>query len=152
MVLAEGGSVVFGQRLKAKDGGFYPEPCLALLPSQTPIMHTETFAPILFVAPYSGDVADACMALNAPENAGLVGAIYTQSQREADYFAVHCDAGHALINPPKGTGTPAHGMGFGGNKHSGEGEILNTADPLQAFTRPGHFTRIAQNKDVKMTE
>lgn len=150
MVLAEGGSLVFGNRLQAKDGGFYPEPCLALLPSQTPIMHTETFAPILFVAPYGGDIADGCAALNAPDNAGLVGAIYTQSQREADYFAQHCDAGHVLINPPKGTGTPAHGMGFGGNKHSGEGEILNTADPLQAFTRPGRFTRIAQNKDVVM--
>ena len=56
------------------------------------------------------------------------------------------------INSAKGTGTPAVGMGFGGNKESGTGEILNSADPLQAFTRPGRFSRIAQNKDVPMSE
>ncbi len=88
--------------------------------------------------------------LNAPDNAGLVSAIYTQSQHEADQFAAASQAGHVLINSPKGTSTPAYGMGFGGNKASGEGEILNSADPLRAFTRPDKFTRVAQNKDVLM--
>ncbi len=41
-------------------------------------------------------------------------------------------------------------MGFGGNKDSGCGEILNSADPLRPFVRPGRFTRIAWNKDVAM--
>lgn len=150
-VIAEGGSVLFGSRLASR-GGFYVEPALALLSSQTPIMHMETFAPILFIAPYEGDIAEGCNLLNAPENSGLVAAIYTQSQREADFFAAHCDAGHALINPPKGTGTPAHGMGFGGNKHSGCGEILNSADPLAAFTRLGRYTRIAQNKEIELND
>jgi aldehyde dehydrogenase (NAD+) len=150
----EGGKLIFGKRLLEKQApnGFVVEPALAVMPDQTAIMHKETFAPLLFIAPYAGDVAQAVAMLSAPDNAGLVGAIYTQSQREADVFAAHCDAGHALINPPKGTGTPAHGMGFGGNKHSGEGEILNSADPLQAFTRPGKFTRIAQNKEIKMDQ
>lgn len=150
--VAEGGSLLLGNRLAGPQGGFYVEPCLALLPSHAPVMHKETFAPILFIAPYGGDIDAACAMLNAPDNAGLVGAIYTQSQKEADYFASHCEAGHVLINPPKGTGTPAHGMGFGGNKHSGEGEILNSADPLQAFTRPDRFTRIAQNKEIVMQQ
>jgi aldehyde dehydrogenase (NAD+) len=146
----EGGKILFGARLPEKSpDAYYVEPTLALMPRQTKIMQEETFAPLLFIAPYT-DFKDALAMLNAPANAGLVSAIYTQNQEEADQFAMASEAGHVLINPPKGTGTPAHGMGFGGNKDSGEGEILNAADPLRPFTRDGKFSRIAQNKDVAM--
>jgi aldehyde dehydrogenase (NAD+) len=148
----EGGRIVMGRRLMETTAGYYVEPALAILPKQSDIMHQETFAPILFIAPYAGNIEDAISLQNAPSNAGLVAGIYTQSQREADIFAAHCEAGHALINSPKGTGTPAYGMGFGGNKDSGEGEILNSADPLAAFVRPDSFRRIAQNKDIAMNQ
>ncbi len=150
-VAAEGGEVLFGARLFAglRPQAYYVEPALAIMSGETAIMHQETFAPILFLAPY--DTFDEAIAmLNAPDNAGLVSGIYTQNQAEADRFAAASAAGHALINSPKGTGTPAFGMGFGGNKESGEGEILNAADPLSAFTRRDAFTRIAQNKAVLM--
>ncbi|MGE0753745.1 MAG: aldehyde dehydrogenase [Alphaproteobacteria bacterium] len=146
----EGGTVLFGNRLHTEKfpNAFYVEPALVLMPQQTPVMHTETFAPLLYVVPYEGALQNGLALMNAPENAGLVAGIYTLSQQEADEFAAHCEAGHALINSPKGTGTPAYGMGFGGNKDSGCGEILNSADPLAAFTRPGKFTRIALNKEI----
>lgn len=147
----EGGRIVLGNRLLQKEfpNAYFVEPALALLPKQTKIMFEETFAPILFIAPYE-NFDDALSMLNAPANAGLVGGIYTQNQNEADRFAAACEAGHCLVNPPKGTGTPAHGMGFGGNKDSGCGEILNAADPLAAFTCRDKFTRIAWNKDIAM--
>ncbi len=152
-VSKEGGKVLFGQRLLEKEypDAYYVEPALALLPKHAPIMQEETFAPILFIVPY-GDFDEALSMLNAPANAGLVNGIYTQSKSEADQFAARNEAGHGVINSPKGTGTPAFGMGFGGNKESGEGEILNAADPLQAFTCPGALRRIAQNKDVAMDQ
>lgn len=148
---AENGEVKFGGRLLIHESPnvYFVEPALALMPTQSEIMHTETFAPLLFITPYD-NFAEAMELLNAPENAGLVGGIYTQNQFEADIFARKCEAAHCLINSPKGTGTPAFGMGFGGNKHSGEGEILNNADPLQAFTRRGEFSRIAVNIAVIM--
>ena len=151
---AQGGEVIGGTRLLAAQypNGYYVEPALALLPTHTDIMHQETFAPILFIAPYDGGIDEAAAILNAPDNAGLVSGIYTQSQKEADRFAQLSQAGHVVINSPKGTGTPAFGMGFGGNKDSGEGEILNAADPLAAFTSPAHYRRIAQNKDVVMED
>jgi len=146
----EGGKILLGNRiLKTFAKAYFVEPALALLPKQTAIMHQETFAPILFIVPYN-HFDEALKLVNEPTNAGLVNAIYTQSQAEADQFAYANQAGHSLINSPRGTGTPAHGMGFGGNKDSGTGEILNSADPLQAFTKPGRFIRIAQNKDVVM--
>ena len=150
-VLAGGGSIVMGGRLHEKQwpGAYYVEPALALLPTQVEIMHEETFAPLLYLVPYDS-FDEAIALLNAPDNAGLVNGIYTQSQKEADRFARENQAGHSVINSAKGTGTPAFGMGFGGNKASGEGEILNASDPLRAFTRDTAYHRIAQNADIKM--
>lgn len=152
-IAADGGKMIFGNRVLAKEfpDAYYIEPALAVLPKQTAIMHEEVFAPLLFIAPYE-NFDEALTMLNAPANAGLVGGIYTQNQAEADRFGAANKAGHSLINSPKGTGTPAFGMGFGGNGDSGEGEILNPADPLRPFTRDTHFTRIAQNKDITMSE
>lgn len=152
MAQQQGGEVWGGKRILEAEGGYYVEPALALMREQSPIVHEETFAPLLYVMPYDGALEVAIAMLNAPENAGLVSAIYTQSQQEADAFAAGSEAGHVVINPAKGTGTPAFGMGFGGNKASGEGEILNAADPLRAFTLATSYRRIAQNKDVVMGE
>ncbi len=147
----EGGKISLGKRLKITDSAnvFFVEPALALMPKQSAIMHKETFAPLLFITQYN-EFSEAIELLNSPDNAGLVNGIYTQSKEEAEIFALKNQAGHTLINSPKGTGTPAFGMGFGGNKESGDGEILNNSDPLQAFTRAGSFNRIAVNKEIVM--
>lgn len=151
-VATEGGHVLLGKRLLTEEykQAYYVEPALALMSSHSHIMHEETFGPILFITTYDHGIDQALHLLNLPTNAGLVSGIYTQNQAEADRFAQVSEAGHVLINSPKGTGTPAFGMGFGGNKASGEGEILNAADPLRPFTRDDKFSRIAQNKDIKM--
>lgn len=148
----QGGIVWGGARLMAAAApqAYYVEPALVVIPGQSSIVHEETFAPLLYIIPYDGEVEAALALLNAPENAGLVSGIYTQSQREADVFAAGSEAGHVVINSPKGTGTPAFGMGFGGNKASGEGEILNAADPLRAFTLPVAYRRIAQHQATVM--
>ncbi len=138
----EGGKILFGGA---------GEPVLALMPSQTAIMHTETFAPLLYVVGYEGGVGAAMQLVNAPDNAGLVNGIYTLSQQEASDFIALNQAGHSVINSPKGTGTPAFGMGFGGNKASGIGEILWSGDPLAAFTRPHPVRRVAINKTVPLS-
>ena len=150
----EGGKIIMGKRLRVEEfpNAYYVEPALALMPEHSAIMHEETFAPLLFITPYNGDIDAAIKLVNQPDNAGLVNGIYTQSQPEADQFAAENQAGHSVINSPKGTGTPAYDMGFGGNKDSGEGEILNAADPLRAFTRESHISRVAQNKDVVMNQ
>lgn len=148
--LLEGGKILFGARINSEyKNVFFVEPALALMPTHSQIMHKETFAPILFITKYD-NFSEAISMVNAPGNAGLVGGIYTQNKEEAEIFARENGAGHTLINSPKGTGTPAFGMGFGGNKESGNGEILNNADPLQAFTRTGSYNRIAVNSAVPM--
>ncbi|MDX2073727.1 MAG: aldehyde dehydrogenase family protein [Alphaproteobacteria bacterium] len=139
---AEGGRILFGGE---------GEPALAVMPSQTSIMHTETFAPLLYIVPYRGDIRDAMALVNAPDNAGLVNGIYTLGAGEVAEFILLNQAGHSVVNSPKGTGTPAFGMGFGGNKASGAGEILWGGDPLAAFTRPGGTRRVAINKLIPLS-
>ena len=121
------------------------------MPGQAAIMNTETFAPLLYLVPYSGPIDSAMELVNEPENAGLVNGIYTLSQEEADRFVVLNEAGHSVVNSPKGTGTPANGMGFGGNKASGGGEILWSADPLAAFTKPAPVKRVVVNKAILLS-
>ena len=137
----EGGRLLFGGQ---------GEPALAVMPAQTAIMHVETFAPLLYIVPFAGGIDAAMKLVNAPDNAGLTNGIYTLSRKEADQFVALNEAGHSVINSPKGTGTPAFGMGFGGNKASGLGEILWSADPLAAFTKPHPVKRVALNKTIPL--
>ncbi|MEZ5691866.1 MAG: aldehyde dehydrogenase family protein [Rickettsiales bacterium] len=149
--ILEGGEIFAGGRLLKEKypSAYYVEPSLAIMSKQSAIMHKETFAPLIFIVSYD-DFSEAVELLNEPENAGLVNGFYTQSQQEAEIFAHSNKAGHTLINSPKGTGTPAFGMGFGGNRLSGEGEILNSSDPLHPFTKRTSFNRIAINSEIKM--
>ncbi len=134
----EGGTIHFGKRMLEKEfpDAYYVAPALALMAKHSDIMKKETFAPILFVAPYDGNIEEAVKLVNLPENGGLVNGIYTKDESEIAAFVENNLAGHTVINSPKGTGTPAHGQGFGGNRDSGEGVILSP-DPLLYFTEEG---------------
>lgn len=114
---------------------YYVKPLLAAMPAQKEggILCEETFAPILYLLPYD-DFEQALGAAFAPLNAGLVQALYSLNQDEIRRFTQGCPAGHAVVNSRTGTGTPAHGLGFGGCRDSGEGEILGL-DPLLPFTK-----------------
>lgn len=145
----EGATVTGGTRVHEKDypHAYYVGPAIAEMKSQSGICLEETFAPLVFVIPY--DTIDEAIELaNAPENAGLVNGIYTQSAKEAALFSERNRSGHSVINMPKGTSTPAHGMGFGGAKASGTGEILGL-DAEAPFTRSS-TRRIARDSSVKL--
>jgi len=147
---AKAGKVSLGKRVLADKfpHAYYVEPAICEMEKQTQIMFSECFAPLLYIVKYA-DFSDAVAAVNAPENAGLVNGIYTQNQAEADEFVAKNGAGHSVINSATGTGTPAHGMGFGGNKLSGTGEILNLEDQLKPFTSGAK--RVATNSSIKLS-
>ena len=127
--------------------GLYVNPALAIMNSQTEVMKHECFGPLLYIVKYD-DFADALAMQNAPENAGLVNGIYTESQKDVDGFVAANKAGHGVVNSPTGTGTPAFGMGFGGNKESGIGEILNQEEPLRSFVVG--YNRLAVNSEIEL--
>ncbi len=94
---SDGGEVVAGgERVDVGDGGCYVRPALVRMPSQTPVVLRETFAPILYVVAY--DDFDEALALHNAASQGLSAGIFTRDQAEAELFLATADTGIANVN------------------------------------------------------
>ena len=131
---ADGGSVTGGDRTHPAGGGegFYVHPALVEMPSQTAIMHHETFAPILYVVRYQ--TLQQAVAWNNDVPQGLSSSIFTTDIREAELFmsADGSDCGIANVNiGPSGAEI---GGAFGGEKETGGGRESGS-DAWKAYMR-----------------
>lgn len=116
-----GGKVSGGKRVSVKgcENGFYVEPALVLLKSQADIMKEETFAPILYVVPYT-DLAQAVhMQNDVPQ--GLSSCIFTTNVREAELFVSSEGSDCGIANVNIGPSGAEIGGAFGGEKETGGG-------------------------------
>ena len=115
-MLVEGG-VLEG---KGFESGCYVKPAIVEVENHYDIVQNETFAPILYVMKYSGDVNEALKLQNGVVQ-GLSSAIMTTNLREAEYFlsALGSDCGIANVNI--GTSGAEIGGAFGGEKETGGG-------------------------------
>ncbi|MFV0437421.1 MAG: aldehyde dehydrogenase family protein [Desulfopila sp.] len=115
--ILHGGSVLFGPEYTS---GCYVEPTLAEVDTSASIAQQETFAPILYLFRYSGEVTEAVTLHNAVRQ-GLSSAIFTTDLREAEFFlsAAGSDCGIANVNI--GTSGAEIGGAFGGEKETGGG-------------------------------
>jgi aldehyde dehydrogenase (NAD+) len=130
----EGGTVHGGERAMVAgcDGGYYVRPALVELPTQTSIMHHETFAPILYIVRYR-ELSQA-IAWNNAVPQGLSSSIFTTDVREAELFmsSVGSDCGIANVNiGPSGAEI---GGAFGGEKETGGGRESGS-DAWKAYMR-----------------
>ena len=98
-------------------GGCYVRPALVRMPSQTPVVLRETFAPILYVVAY--DDFDEAIALHNAASQGLSAGIFTRDQAEAELFLATADTGIANVNVA--TSGAEIGGAFGGEKETGGG-------------------------------
>jgi aldehyde dehydrogenase (NAD+) len=90
------------------------------MPAQTAVVKDETFAPILYVVTYEGDVEEA-IALQNDVPQGLSSCIFSTDVRETETFlsAAGSDCGIANVNiGPSGAEI---GGAFGGEKETGGG-------------------------------
>ncbi|WP_458111091.1 aldehyde dehydrogenase family protein [Arthrobacter sp. R1-13] len=120
--LAEGGEVVYGgNRVLAEDqpGAFYVEPAVVRMPTQTAVVHDETFAPILYVMTY--DSLDEAIEIHNAVPQGLSSAIFTQDQGEAERFLSASGSDCGIANVNIGTSGAEIGGAFGGEKETGGG-------------------------------
>jgi aldehyde dehydrogenase (NAD+) len=130
---ADGGEVFGGERQAlGDDGAFYVAPAVVRMPAQTEVVHTETFAPILYVLTYED--LDEAIALNNAVPQGLSSSIFTTDVREAERFmsADGSDCGIANINI--GTSGAEIGGAFGGEKQTGGGRESGS-DSWKAYMR-----------------
>ena len=119
-----------GERLPGP--GTYVRPAIVEMPRQTGPMLRETFAPILYIVPYT-DIADA-IALNNEAGAGLSSAIFTTDLREAETFLSASGSDCGIANVNIGTSGAEIGGAFGGEKETGGGRESGS-DAWKAYMR-----------------
>lgn len=122
-VVEEGGKlIVEGGLLEGKgyESGCYVKPAIAEADNSFEIVQHETFAPVLYLLKYSGEVENAIEIQNGVVQ-GLSSAIMTNNLREAERFlsAQGSDCGIANVNI--GTSGAEIGGAFGGEKETGGG-------------------------------
>ncbi|HRV54415.1 MAG: aldehyde dehydrogenase family protein [Mangrovimonas sp.] len=122
-VVAEGGKlVVEGGVLQGEgfESGCYVKPAIAEAQPHYKIVQHETFAPILYLLKYSGEVENAIEIQNGVVQ-GLSSAIMTNNLREAERFLSHAGSDCGIANVNIGTSGAEIGGAFGGEKETGGG-------------------------------
>jgi len=118
----QGGEIVCGGERVTEgvpQGGYYVKPAIVRIAHDAPIVHEETFAPILYVLTYT-DFADAIEIQNEVPQ-GLSSAVFTESMREAEFFMSPAGSDCGIANVNIGTSGAEIGGAFGGEKDTGGG-------------------------------
>ncbi len=120
---AEGGNIlVEGGVLQGEgyESGCYVKPAIIEAKNSYEIVQSETFAPILYLMKYSGDVETAIEQQNGVAQ-GLSSAIMTNEMKEAEKFLSFAGSDCGIANVNIGTSGAEIGGAFGGEKETGGG-------------------------------
>jgi aldehyde dehydrogenase (NAD+) len=115
------------------ESGCYVMPTLVEAKNEYETVQKETFAPILYLIPYAGDVEKA-IAMHNDVPQGLSSAIFTDDITQSEVFlsARGSDCGIANVNI--GTSGAEIGGAFGGEKDTGGGRESGS-DAWKAYMR-----------------
>lgn len=122
-VVEEGGKIlVEGGVLEGEgyESGCYVKPAIAEAENSFEIVQHETFAPVLYIMKYKGDVSNALELQNGVRQ-GLSSAIMTNNLREAERFLSVEGSDCGIANVNIGTSGAEIGGAFGGEKETGGG-------------------------------
>ena len=122
-VKEEGGTILVEGGVLTGDGydsGCYVRPAIAEAKNEFEIVQHETFAPVLYLLKYEGDVENAIDMQNNVAQ-GLSSAIMTNNLREAERFLSHAGSDCGIANVNIGTSGAEIGGAFGGEKETGGG-------------------------------
>ena len=146
----EGGAVHGGERVAVPgcEGGHYARPALVEMRGQTPIMHRETFAPVLYAAPYRE--LDQVIAWHNAVPQGLASSIFTNDIREAERFMSAGGSDCGIVNVNIGPSGAEIGGAFGGEKETGGGRESG-ADAWKAYMRRATNT-INYSRDLPLAQ
>ena len=119
----EGGNVIVeGGKLDGPgyESQCYVKPVIVEAENHFKIVQHETFAPILYLIKYNGDVNEA-IAIQNDVPQGLSSAIMTNNMREQEAFLSHAGSDCGIANVNIGTSGAEIGGAFGGEKETGGG-------------------------------
>jgi aldehyde dehydrogenase (NAD+) len=143
----EGGTVHGGERVPMP-GGYYVRPALVEMRAQTPIMHRETFAPVLYAVPYGQ--LDEVIAWHNAVPQGLASSIFTNDIREAERFMSAGGSDCGIVNVNIGPSGAEIGGAFGGEKETGGGRESGS-DAWKAYMRRATNT-INYSRDLPLAQ
>jgi len=133
---AEGGKVIVEGGVLEGEGyesGCYVKPVIIEAENSFEIVQEETFAPILYVMKYSGDIENA-IALQNGVKQGLSSAIMTNNMQEAHRYLSSQGSDCGISNVNIGTSGAEIGGAFGGEKETGGGRESGS-DAWKAYMR-----------------
>jgi aldehyde dehydrogenase (NAD+) len=119
----EGGKVIVeGSVLNGEgfESGCYVKPCIIEAENHYAMVQHETFAPILYLIKYDGELQNA-IALQNGVPQGLSSAIMTNNLKEAEAFLAASGSDCGIANVNIGTSGAEIGGAFGGEKETGGG-------------------------------
>ena len=122
-VVVEGGKILVEGGVLSGNGyesGCYVKPAIAEANNHFEIVQHETFAPVLYLLKYSGEVENAIDVQNGVAQ-GLSSAIMTNNLREAERFLSVTGSDCGIANVNIGTSGAEIGGAFGGEKETGGG-------------------------------
>jgi aldehyde dehydrogenase (NAD+) len=135
-VKEEGGKIIFGGEVLEGEGyesGCYVMPAIAEAENHFHIVQEETFAPLLYLLKYKGDVTEAIKIQNDVVQ-GLSSSIFTNDMREAEEFLCARGSDCGIANVNIGTSGAEIGGAFGGEKETGGGRESGS-DSWKAYMR-----------------
>ena len=122
-VQQEGGKLLIGGDVLTGAGyesGTYVKPAIVEAENNFEMVQEETFAPILYLLKYSGDVENAIEIQNGVRQ-GLSSAIFSNNILETEAFLGHWGSDCGIANVNIGTSGAEIGGAFGGEKETGGG-------------------------------
>ena len=135
-VRSEGGTVLCGDGIMEGQGfesGCYVKPTIVEASNAYEIVQDETFAPILYLIKYEGDLSTAINLQNGVAQ-GLSSSIFTTDLQEAEEFLSHWGSDCGIANVNIGTSGAEIGGAFGGEKETGGGRESGS-DAWKAYMR-----------------
>ncbi|MBS3817947.1 aldehyde dehydrogenase family protein [bacterium] len=144
----QGGEVIYGGNRLPDLGERFVEPTIVKMPSQTEIVHQETFAPILYLLECEN--LDEALTLHNEVPQGLSSAIFTTSLLSAEKFLSHEGSDCGLANVNIGTSGAEIGGAFGGEKETGGGRESGS-DAWKAYMRR-QTTTINWSKELPLAQ
>jgi aldehyde dehydrogenase (NAD+) len=147
IAIEQGGELLVGGNEPDRTG-FFLEPAIIRIPSDAPIVQTETFGPILYLI--AVDSLDEAIEVQNGVPQGLSSAIFTDSMGSSELFlsAEGSDCGIANVNI--GTSGAEIGGAFGGEKETGGGRESGS-DAWKAYMRRQTVT-INWSKDLPLSQ
>lgn len=118
----QGGRILYGGQILSGGifgSGNYVRPCICETNADLPIVHEETFAPILYLTRYK--TIEEALDLQNGVPQGLSSAIFTRDLQESETFLSHLGSDCGIANINIGTSGAEIGGAFGGEKDTGGG-------------------------------